>query len=138
MKTIKKIFALLILILLIGMTNDAKAQDAHFDVDNQAASGCDWTITIYDASSVAVHSFTAFGNTHVAGCQSWSGGQMNYVTVDDGNGCVLTFLSSLGTIPYVNYVSPCSGATCSPRVDGSGSLTSSGCSVLGYMIIRIF
>ena len=144
MKTIKNIFKLALFFTIISLAVEVKAQiqDVHFDVDNNlgAPPGCDWTITIYDASSVAQYSFVVPSGTRMfgtAGCISYNGNPMNYVTVDDGS-CTLTFNSSLGSIPYVDYISPCSGTTCSSRIDGSGSLSGSGCATNGFMIIRIF
>ncbi len=133
----QKTFILLAILTFTSFGFKAKAQQVHLDVDN--TSSCNWDVNVY-SGLILKYSTTVNASTRLtgaAGCVTWSTGLMDRVTVTNGI-CTLTFNASGGIFPYTNYVSPCSGTTCSSSVDGSGSQSGTGCAVDGFMIIRIF
>ncbi len=122
MKTLKKIFAQVLLFIITSFAFQVKAQTIKYTWDNQ--SGCDWEITVYNDATPPV-AYTAaglapatsgIGTVPSSGCLSILGtfpGKIKFV--DPNCGCEITVLlptsgttvTSIGTICAAQGCTPC-------------------------------
>ena len=108
MKQIKKI-TLLSIICLFGFSFNSFSQNFDIDINNTAASGCDWTIDVYGNGGTLLQSISNIGGSGLVnyGCQA---GSVDSIVVNDnyGGACVtINFVATLGNIAYTSVTPSC-------------------------------
>ena len=151
MKTIKKIFALVLLFIITSSAFEVQAQTLKYTWDNQ--SGCDWEITLYDNATPPVAytvaglapAFTGVGTIPTSGCL---GAPLRVPTtfkfVDPNCGCLIqvtlptagTTVTGVDTICAAQGCTPCHPSTPTTQISVTPVNPSLTCTVEYAIVIQ--
>ena len=137
----KRNFLSILFLALFFLFNSVYAQNTRVRTVNTAPSGCDWIVTVYDASTppVAIGTYTSNGGSGSTLSPCFTG-LADYLTITDvaGNCTMITFGSG-GVFNYTAVSPSCTPSSCSSQITCSGGLGVGICSTptMFHILIEI-